>query len=29
MLDVNFTRVGVALAVDRKGQLYAVQMFAD
>jgi uncharacterized protein YkwD len=29
MLDVNFTRVGVALAVDRTGQLYAVQMFAD
>jgi len=29
MLDASFSRVGVALAIDRHGHLYAVQMFAD
>ncbi len=29
MLDASFQRFGVALAIDRRGQLYAVQMFAE
>lgn len=29
MLDASFQRFGVALAIDRTGQLYAVQMFAE
>jgi uncharacterized protein YkwD len=29
MLDASFRRVGAALAIDRRGQLYAVQIFAD